>query len=76
MTRRTVHENQLTTLKITHNMQQALDYGERTLMMDDGRIILDLNLDQKAEMSVMDLVDKFGEVRRKPIFEDDLLLNV
>jgi len=75
MTRRTVQENQLTTLMITHNMQQALDYGERTLMMDDGRIILDLNKEQKAEMNVMDLVEKFGEVRRKPLFEDDLLLS-
>jgi putative ABC transport system ATP-binding protein len=75
ITARTVEENQLTTLMITHNMQQALDYGNRTLMMDEGRIILDLDLEQKAKMSVMDLVDKFGEIRKKPLLEDELLLN-
>jgi putative ABC transport system ATP-binding protein len=76
ITVKTIEENQLTTLMITHNMQQALDYGDRTLMMDEGRIILDLDQEQKAKMSVMDLVDKFGEVRKKPLLEDELLLNV
>jgi putative ABC transport system ATP-binding protein len=75
ITSQTVQDNQLTTLMITHNMQQALDYGDRTLMMDEGQIILDLNLDQKARMSVMDLVDKFSKVRHKALLDDELLLN-
>jgi putative tryptophan/tyrosine transport system ATP-binding protein len=69
-----VTEHRLTTLMITHNMQQALDYGDRMLMMDRGKIVLDLNAEQKAGRSVQDLVDLFMEVRHEKILDDELLL--
>lgn len=74
LTRQLVTEHKLTTLMVTHNMQQALDYGERLLMMDRGRIILDLNADQKEGLAVQDLVNLFMEVKRETILDDELLL--
>jgi putative ABC transport system ATP-binding protein len=69
-----VAEHKLTTLMITHNMQQALDYGDRILMMDRGKIILDLNAEQKAGMTVQDMIDLFMEVKHEKILDDELLL--
>jgi putative ABC transport system ATP-binding protein len=74
LTRQLVTEHKLTTLMVTHNMQQALDYGERLLMMDRGKIILDLNADQKEGMAVKDLVNLFMEVKHETILDDELLL--
>jgi putative ABC transport system ATP-binding protein len=68
--------HKLTTLMITHNMQQALDYGDRLLMMDRGRIVLDLNAEQKAGRSVQNLVELFMEVKHEKILDDELLLTV
>ena len=50
-----------TTLMITHNMRHALDHGDRLLMMDAGRIRLDLDAEARRELSVADLVRRFGE---------------
>jgi putative ABC transport system ATP-binding protein len=75
MTRQIVADSRLTTLMITHNMQQALDCGDRTLMMDEGQVILDLSAAEKASLSVSDLVEKFGQVKNKPLTEDELLLS-
>ena len=44
---------------ITHNMQQALTTGDRTLMMDRGQIVLDLTAAEQNDMTVQDLVDEF-----------------
>jgi putative ABC transport system ATP-binding protein len=74
LTRQLVTEHKLTTMMVTHNMQQALDYGERLLMMDRGRIILDLNADQKEGLAVQDLVNLFMEVKHETILDDELLL--
>ncbi|HIP72228.1 MAG TPA: ATP-binding cassette domain-containing protein, partial [Anaerolineae bacterium] len=69
-----VGEQQLTTLMITHNMQHALTYGDRTLMMDNGRIILDLSAAEKEGLTVQDLIDMFGQVRHKQLLDDNVLL--
>ena len=61
LTRRIVDENQLTCLMITHNMQSALDLGNRTLMMDQGRIIYDVSGEERAKLTVRDLTEKFRE---------------
>lgn len=70
-----IGEYRLTTLMVTHNMQQALDYGDRLLMMDRGKIVLDLDADQKAGRSVQDLVELFMEVKHEKILDDELLLS-
>ncbi len=74
LTRRIVSEQRLTTLMITHNMHQALTTGDRTLMMDGGEVVLDLNKEERASMTVQDLVDKFTQVRHVALADDELLL--
>jgi putative tryptophan/tyrosine transport system ATP-binding protein len=49
----------LTTLMVTHNMEHALAYSSRIVMMDEGRIVADIDGRQKANMSVADLVERF-----------------
>lgn len=74
LTRTLVAQQQLTTLMITHNMQQALAIGDRTLMMDAGRIVLDLSAEERKSMAVQDLVDKFAQVRQAELDDDELRL--
>ncbi len=69
-----IEQQELTTLMITHNMQQALAYGDRTLMMDAGQIVLDLTAEEKSNLSVQDLIDKFSSVRHAGLVDDELLL--
>lgn len=74
LTDRIVGEQKLTTLMITHNMQQALNHGQRTLMMDGGRIVLDLDGDERAHMTVPELVAKFSQVRQEALTDERMLL--
>jgi putative tryptophan/tyrosine transport system ATP-binding protein len=74
LTGQIVEQQEVTTLMITHNMQQALSFGDRTLMMDAGQIVLDLSATEKADLSVQDLIDKFTVVRRTQLVDDELLL--
>lgn len=75
LTGQLVRARRLTTLMITHNMQQALDFGDRLLMMDRGKIALDLNRSLTASMNVQDLVALFKEVKQENIVSDELLLS-
>jgi len=59
LTNKIVTEQNLTTLMITHNMRDALRYGNRLIMMDNGRIIFDVSGEEKAKMTVADLLDCF-----------------
>ncbi|QDR81849.1 ABC transporter ATP-binding protein [Sporomusa termitida] len=59
LTQNIVAENGLTTLMITHNMRDALRFGNRLLMLDDGKILLDIHGAEKAKMTVHDLLDAF-----------------
>lgn len=60
MTKSIVAENHLTTLMITHNMKDALEYGNRLIMMDSGRIILDVKDGEKEKLTVNDLMGLFS----------------
>ena len=60
LTQEVVEKSRLTTLMITHNMHQALTYGHRLIMMDRGRIILDVGQAEKARLTVPDLLEKFA----------------
>ena len=75
LTRRIVAENKITCLMITHNMQSALELGNRTLMMDSGRIVLDLKGEQRAGLSVEDLLRLFRENAGKQLDDDRILLS-
>jgi len=74
LTQRLVRENQLTTLMVTHSMRQALDYGHRTIMLDHGEIILDVQGEERAQLSVDGLMKKFSRLRGVPLDDDALLM--
>lgn len=75
LTRRIVEEQQLTCLMITHNMNQALALGNRTLMMDQGRIILDVRDDARTGLTVQDLLEQFRTVAGSAMTNDRILLS-
>lgn len=75
LTKNLVQENQLCTLMITHNMKSALEYGNRTIMLHEGKIILDLDEKEKKEMTVEKLIRKFGKESGAEIDNDRLLLS-
>jgi putative ABC transport system ATP-binding protein len=70
-----IADQRLTTLMITHNMQQAITYGNRTLMLDRGEIILDVSEAEGQRLTVQGLIDKFSEVRQEALMDDELLLS-
>ena len=74
ITRSIVSENHLTTLMITHNLSQALTTGNRTIMLDEGRIILDLGGEERAKMGVNDLLDCYAEKKKKAFDNDRMML--
>ncbi len=72
---RIVAENRLTTLMITHNMNDAICHGNRLIMMNEGRIILDVSGEEKKHLTSRELVDKFAEIAGTPITSDEVLLS-
>ena len=74
LTRRTVAEHHITCLMVTHNMAQALTLGNRTLMMADGRIVLDVAGAERAGMTVDDLVARFRADTGRALDNDRMLL--
>lgn len=59
LTKNIIEENNLTALMITHNMRDALRFGNRLLMFSDGKILLDIRGAEKSKMTVHDLLDAF-----------------
>ena len=74
LTRRIVAERKITCLMVTHNMQQALTMGNRTLMMDGGHIVFDVSGQERAQMTVEDLLSAFREQAGKRLDNDRILL--
>lgn len=75
LTREIVSEHRLTTMMITHNMRQALELGNRTLMMDSGRIVLDIGGEERAGLTVDDLLKRFRTGAGKDLDNDRILLS-
>jgi len=59
---------------VTHNMQHAIDFGNRLLMMDEGKIILDLSAEEKKSLTVPKLVKLFKSIKKKDYVSDEDLL--
>ena len=57
-----VQENNLTTLMITHNMKDAIEHGNRLIMMNEGRIIYDVSGEEKQKLTREDLLQKFSDI--------------
>jgi putative ABC transport system ATP-binding protein len=74
LTERIVAEGKLTTMMVTHSMRQALDVGERTIMLHQGKVVLDVSGDERQGMDVPDLLQMFERVRGETISDDALLL--
>src|SRR5574344_1547542 len=74
LTQRIVSEKQLTTMMVTHSMRQALDVGDRTVMLHQGQVVLDVSGEQRKGMQIPDLLDMFEKVRGEKISDDALLL--
>ncbi len=68
-----VKERNLTTLMITHNISSALTTGTRTIMMDEGSIIFDIDEKTRSGMSVSELLDMYSE-KKKTEFDNDRIL--
>jgi len=69
-----VSEERLTTLMVTHNMKQALQLGNRLIMMHRSRIILDVEGDEKTRLTVEDLIEQFYTARGEEFSQDRMLL--
>ena len=75
LTRSIVAENNITCMMITHNIRSALELGNRTIMMDAGRIVLDLAGEERAGMTVDALLEKFRTSAGKELDNDRILLS-
>lgn len=74
LTREIVGERKLTTMMVTHSMRQALDIGNRTVMLHEGRVVLDVRDQDREGLKVEDLLHMFERVRGSEIDDDALLL--
>ena len=74
LTKKFAQENNLTVMMVTHNMQQALDYGNRLLMMDGGEIIMDIKDSEKQKLTLQDLADRFKQIKNHQISSDKMIL--
>lgn len=74
LTKSIVEEGKLTCLMVTHNMQTALELGNRTIMMDHGKIIFDVSGEERARLTVADLLEQFKTASGKALDNDRMLL--
>jgi putative ABC transport system ATP-binding protein len=75
LTKQVVAEEHITCLMVTHNMHQALDLGNRTLMMADGKIVLDVSGQERAGLTVDDLLARFKAGTGQELDNDRILLS-
>ena len=75
LTEEIVDENHLTTLMVTHNMNDAIRLGNRLIMMHEGHVIYDVAGDEKKSLTVADLLQKFEEVSGGELANDRMLLS-
>lgn len=70
-----VTESKITTMMITHDIKAALSLGNRTIMMDEGEIILDIKGKERSEMTVEELLTYYSKKRNKQLTNDRMLLS-
>lgn len=69
-----VREMKLTTLMVTHNMEMAIRLGNRLIMMDKGRIILDIDAERKKHLTVEQLLNEFAQISGQQLTDEKLML--
>lgn len=75
LTKKIVAERRITCLMVTHNMHQALELGNRTLMMDSGSIVLDVQGDERSRLTIDDLLEQFKLCAGRQLDNDRILLS-
>ena len=75
LTRRLIAENHLTAMMVTHTMKDALQYGNRIIMLHEGKIILDIDREMKSRMTVEDLLKMFKMASGSGLTNDRMLLS-
>ncbi|WP_455481937.1 ABC transporter ATP-binding protein [Bartonella sp. B35(2025)] len=75
LTEKIIEEKKLTAIMVTHSMRQALDYGDRTLMLHGGRVILDVCQEKREGLDVSDLIGMFQKIRGEILDDDELLMD-
>ena len=75
ITDKIIRENNLTAMMVTHNMRDAIAHGNRLVMMNEGRIILDIGAEEKKKLTVEDLLLKFEEASGEALSNDRMILS-
>ncbi len=70
-----IEEGKLTTLMVTHNMRHAIKHGNRLIMMHEGHIILDIRGEEKQQLTVENLMERFGKASGEEFANDRALLS-
>ena len=70
-----VSDDKLTTMMITHNMKDAIEHGNRLIMMNQGKIILDISGEEKKHLTKHELIDMFAQVANTTLDSDEVLLS-
>lgn len=70
-----INENNLTAMMITHNMHDAIAHGNRLIMMNEGKIIYDVQGEEKKNLTKADLMAKFAEIAGQQVESDKMLLS-
>jgi len=74
LTKRFAESYNLTVMMVTHNMQHALDYGNRLIMMDKGEIIFDIAGTEKKNLTMDDIVQRFRSIKKTALTSDRMIL--
>lgn len=74
LTKKIVEKDRLTTLMITHNMENAIEYGNRLVMLHRGQIVVDVKGEEKAHLTVQDLMELFHKNSGQKITDDEMML--
>jgi len=74
LTDQIVKKNNLTTVMITHNMKDAIQHGNRLIMMHEGRIIIDVSGEEKKKLTVEQLLNLFNQASGGGIVNDRMVL--
>ena len=75
LSQKIIAEENLTAMMVTHNMRDAITYGNRLVMMNEGRIVIDIKGEDKKKLTVEDLLQKFEEVSGEEFTNDTALLS-
>lgn len=74
LTKKVVEEQKLTTLMVTHNMEHAIEYGNRLIMLFHGKIVVDVKGEEKENLTVAQLMDLFHKNSGQVLNDDALVL--